>query len=45
VGGLSGRAEDLLLALWRRHGYDDARLTWDGDAPAAGAVLNRPLTP
>jgi uncharacterized protein (TIGR03083 family) len=45
VGGVSGRAEDLLLALWRRHGYDDARLTWDGDAPAASAVLNRPLTP
>jgi uncharacterized protein (TIGR03083 family) len=45
VGGLSGRAEDLLLALWRRRGYDDASLTWTGDADAARAVLERPLTP
>jgi uncharacterized protein (TIGR03083 family) len=45
VGGLSGRAEDLLLALWRRQGYDDPALTWDGDAAAARAVLDRPLTP
>jgi hypothetical protein len=42
---VAGRAEDLLLALWRRRGYDDAMLTWDGDATAARAVLNRPLTP
>jgi uncharacterized protein (TIGR03083 family) len=45
VGGVSGRAEDLLLALWRRRGYDDAALAWDGDAAAARAVLDRPLTP
>ncbi|HEX4699115.1 MAG TPA: maleylpyruvate isomerase family mycothiol-dependent enzyme [Actinomycetes bacterium] len=45
VGQVSGRAEDLLLALWRRRRYDDPTLIWDGDAAAARGVLHRPLTP
>ena len=45
TGEVSGRAEDLLLALWRRRGYDDPALAWSGDVTAARAVLDRPLTP
>ncbi len=49
VAALSGPAGAVLLALWQRRPDDGngaaGALTWDGDAAAGHAVLDRPLTP
>jgi uncharacterized protein (TIGR03083 family) len=45
VASLSGSAEDLLLALWKRLPADAATLTWSGDIEAGRAILAQKLVP
>lgn len=45
AAAVTGRAEELLLMLWRRLPAEDPRLVWKGDADAADAVLRGPLVP
>ncbi|MFB4292937.1 maleylpyruvate isomerase family mycothiol-dependent enzyme [Nonomuraea sp. ATR24] len=45
VAEIAGPAADLLLMLWGRLPRTHPGLTWEGDTPAAQAVLDGPLTP
>jgi uncharacterized protein (TIGR03083 family) len=45
VAKVSGRAEDLLLALWHRRTVADADLTVTGQAAVAEAFISGPVSP
>ena len=45
IATLSGRAEDVLLALWKRLPSDHEGLAWSGDIAAGHAIVSHKLVP